>query len=324
MWIRSLALLFFFIFYIGTVLASIDAKIILCGVCKNAESSLDDTITSIEELVSNFNDYRVFIYENNSRDNTRTILKAWHKKNSKVSILCEDFSEEELKSFSIAHTWDSKPCRIEITARARNIVLYQAMSSDYHDYEYVLMMDMDTDGKWNIEGILSSFNLSVEWDAIIANGILSNEFMWDYYSWRDDYRVPFGPEVVGDFFWNNIWQEKMKFDGKHDLIPVYSAFGGLAIYKRDSIQNCNYKALPCYELEWLFSRILDKSRKKNGTNKYIKNYERRNKNSNKINFINNSGYEVPIVSHHLVFHAQMIAKGYNKIFVNPKMVYYHK
>lgn len=298
---------------------ALDVKIVICGVCKNVEANLMKTIESIEELGNNFMDYRVFIYENNSSDNTKIILKNWSKKNSKVSVSCEDFSEEELKSFSISKTFNLQPCRMELIARARNQVLLQGMSPEYNDYEYILMIDMDSPRKWDIQGILSSFNISIEWDAILANGIDSNGYMYDYYAWRDLYKIPLGPELLGDVFWNNIAKEKLKFERNRSLIPVYSAFGGLGIYKRTSIIKCTYAALPCSELELLLNDIIHRKPIKS---KYIRYYLKKT-NPLKINFINNSGYDKPVVCEHVIFHAKMAANGFNKIFVNPNMVFYY-
>jgi hypothetical protein len=49
---------------------------------------------------------------------------------------------------------------MEIIAHARNQVLRKALSNQYEDFEYIMMIDMDSLCQWDIEGILSSFRVS--------------------------------------------------------------------------------------------------------------------------------------------------------------------
>ena len=49
---------------------SANKKVLVCGVCLNIEPSAPNAIKNIEALGKCFKDHRVFIYENNSTDNT--------------------------------------------------------------------------------------------------------------------------------------------------------------------------------------------------------------------------------------------------------------
>ena len=63
-------------------------KVIFCGVVKNADANLKKNINLCINNGKNFEDYRVVIYENNSTDNTKHILKEYE--NDKIIIKCED------------------------------------------------------------------------------------------------------------------------------------------------------------------------------------------------------------------------------------------
>lgn len=87
-------------------------KVLICGVCRDVEKAVLNSVNNIEELGSKFSDYAVIIYENNSKDHTADLFAIWAEKNPKVTFISEKLIEKHLPQ--------SRPERI---ARARNIVL---------------------------------------------------------------------------------------------------------------------------------------------------------------------------------------------------------
>lgn len=308
--------LFFFSFLHGSVdPASICSreKILICGVAKNVERAIPITIKSIEALGACFEDYEVIIYENNSCDKTKEKFRAWSDKNSKVTFISENISQH-------------LP-RTEMIARARNIVLDVAMKSKYDDFKYLLMADLDFLHEWDIQGILSSFSFDEDWDAIAANGILLKTALpfikpgsyVDYYAFRDE-TYPLGPELLNSYWL--ILTDRGK-DRRFTLLPsdpfykVYSAFGGLAIYKRSSIKECKYSGSVTEDMKIFTKEIMETYGNKYCAqiNEYFQ--DNQNRDSFKKGILRFRG---TAVCEHCALYASMALKGHNKIFINPRMI----
>src|SRR3990167_2485971 len=74
----------------------IRGKVIICGICKDVERATPYSIQNIETLGALFDDYRVFIYENNSNDKTPELLKEWAQGNARVTVTSEVVDDEIL------------------------------------------------------------------------------------------------------------------------------------------------------------------------------------------------------------------------------------
>ena len=68
-------------------LCKIPGKVTICSIGKNVEKAIPNSIRTIEGIGGLFEDYRVFIYENNSVDNSAAMLKEWADKNDKVTVI---------------------------------------------------------------------------------------------------------------------------------------------------------------------------------------------------------------------------------------------
>jgi len=293
-------------------------KVIICGVCKNVEPFLSVTVSSMENIGKLFSDYKIIIYENNSTDNTPLILQQWARRNPRVFVTCENLSENELLEISSTRTFDNKPCRMELIARARNIVLKEALLPKYDDYKYLIMIDMDFLTPCDLNGIVDSLRKKEEWDAICANGIDSKGLTYDRYAFRAS-DAPLGPELLGESWWKELHKTPIKLV-KKGLYPVYSAFGGMAIYKRKSIKGCQYSGVVTPELANVILKIIEKEKNHSQVNQYL-NMTKDKTAEVKLQFVANSGYFGPAVCcEHVTFHAAMTLNGHGKIFVNPRMI----
>lgn len=268
-------------------------KIIICGICRNVDHALSWMKKNVEDLGSHFDDYRVVIYENNSTDRTVQMLNDWTQENAKVL-----FKSEHLDHFSAART--------ENIANARNSLLTFIKELSLDDYKILVMADFDFHCDWPIEEMLKSIACPMEWDAICANGLysLSEPFYWDRYAFRCQ-ECPYGPEVLGDSWWWNDIYNRIYFDMNSDeYVPVFSAFGGLTIYKTEAVLQCSYTGLVTDELKTFYQ----------------------NNTGSEISFVGNTYWEHPSDPHvvtcceHVNFYALMKMHGFDKVFVNPKMV----
>lgn len=91
-------------------------KVIICGVCRDVENALSAVISSMEETGKLFEDYRICVYENNSRDNTPAILNEWKGKSRRVHLTTENIPEKTLLDSCKAISWDNKPYWLELIA----------------------------------------------------------------------------------------------------------------------------------------------------------------------------------------------------------------
>jgi hypothetical protein len=297
-----------------------DKKVIICGVIKNVEHVLQRNIEHALETGSKFNKFKLVIYENNSTDNTKDILHRY-KSNENVKIISENIKDynkkENNKIWAYTEiTGSDHPCRIEHICNARNKLLEEINKQEYNEYTYVIVIDLDSNG-WDINGILDSFNRTSEWDAIFAN---SSPNYYDYYALRMN-SFPFGPEITGESFWN---LPNYTFN-HNDLIPVYSAFNGIGIYKKDLYTKYKYDFIVNDDIKKFYRNYLINHSISDNTMNIIKNkcnkfpYGYKDE-MGTIFWKSNSGYDNTVVCEHVPLNFALFNDGY-KLFINPNMVY---
>lgn len=320
----------------------INQKVIICGVVKNVENTILKSIDMCIGIGELFNDYKIIIYENNSTDNTKEILKSLNKK--KVKIISETIEYNEIKKNSkiwayTQITGSDHPCRMEQIANARNKILDEIKKVEYNDFTYVIMIDLDTN-KFESNGIIDSFNNRDlnSWDVIYANGIDDCGFYYDKYALRCYSNIwLFGTELYGDEIGLKVGNLKINFDNDdNQLIPVISAFGGMGIFKKKVFNECRYASLIDDSITDFYHNLLSNlpdnflppeittqfenpCKKFNGG--FISSYNKNNKRYY-LYWKNCSGYDKPCLCEHTYLNINLISKGY-KIFINPKLYYLH-
>lgn len=323
----------------------IPQKVLICGICRNVASCLPHTIKIMEQMGGLFEDYRVVVYENNSTDGTQDILKEWMTRNSKVFAELENVTLSHLSSEIINITDNGELFRIELIARARNILLDKVMSAEYETFPYVIIMDMDFAAPPSYESIVEVFQSNREWDAVFAYGSDKFNSYWDWYAFRD-FNQPLGPELLGyDWFSKKRWS----LNKTDQWCPVYSAFGGCGIYKRESIRGCRYSGIVTKEMEEIFKTIVaaGKSCDHPVILKYFTDVQKLHsqvnifspsKNLSRIDDknvgialqdekdaliwrMNSFVSQYPAVCEHVPFHASMILNGHGKFFINPRLIF---
>lgn len=286
-----------------------EQKVLICGVCKNTADAVPNTINNIEALGSRFADYAVIIYENNSTDNTAALYAQWAQRNHRVEFISENLNPEQLSSHREVNI-----------ARGRNIVLSVAKNSLYHDFKYLIMVDLDFTTPWPIDEIANSIELPIEWDCISANGVRNRQYMlyWDRYAFRNS-EFPLGDELLGTNWWKALIF--FSFGSTRNTIPVYSAFGGLAIYKTAVVTKYEYSGTVNHNLSAYYSRIIAQSNPQNGQ---IQEYISKSNQARKM------AQPIPIIfghtqcCEHVTLHAAMALDGHDKFFVNPALILDYK
>ena len=203
------------------------SSVIICGLVRNAESIFPYLRSRLEKIGSFFSDYQVYLYENDSTDSTKQLLWKWSKANDRI-VFCGE------KLNKIRHQQDYSLSRREDMAMYRNRYI-DAIKN--RETDYVIVLDTDIEGGYSYEGILHS--LSFDLDVIASNSIIcryrNNVFESLYYdAWA--FRALNHPEKHDD-------EEINKLDIKKGtgLFEVFSAFGGLAIYKAKALTSGKYR-----------------------------------------------------------------------------------
>lgn len=221
------------------------STIVICSIVRNAEQGLNHNIPIINQLCSCFKDYEIIVYENNSTDRTKNILTKWMNWDcNHIHVYMEDIDSQ--KSIPSAKSVKCNPYfsrkRISKMAFLRNHYM-EAIDNLGLVADYVIVVDLDV-AQLNLESILNTFELEKEWDAVCANGYSLGP------NFRKRYHDTYALTEYGD---ENNPQTEMKIkhlaekygtmEENDDWIRVFSAFGGLAIYKFEAIKGLRYQLL---------------------------------------------------------------------------------
>ena len=306
---------------------------LFCGaVTRNLEKSFPNFKQFMYSLFGELTDLQLFIYENNSTDNTKKLLEDWATLDKRVHVKCEVFSKEFLLEQGYARAYDNIPCRMESISTARNKLVewMESFGMGVGEDDLTIFIDPDIPTVFNVDCLASlcrSFPQGAH--AFFANGLSGNMKYYDAYAYRDT-QHPFGAELLGEEIFDFKYKSVIKqipFDSQP--IPVLSAFGGLGIYKSICIRGLRYSATPTQDLHTLNLRIM----KENPDHLYVKKVKEKPTThiqgvsqgiylfDKELFYRNCSGYNFPVICEHVPFHAAMIARGYDKLFVLPPLIY---
>jgi hypothetical protein len=258
-----------------------ESFIIICGIVRNAEKGLKKNIPVINSLCDKAKDYRVVIYENDSKDNTKQILQEWkvNKGIDKIHLLLNDgiISGNTIPSSKgVSCNPFFSRTRIEKMAFLRNQYLHYVRKMNWQA-DYVIVADLDIEVLF-LDGILSSFLSDYEWDAITAYGYSLSPYLKRRY--HDTYalvELKKENESQTEKKIKKLASEYGKIQRKGMPVRVFSAFGGLAIYRYEAIKDIDYKV--------------------------IQNHDDR----------------VEVYCEHYSIYLQMKKMGYDRVYINPNM-----
>jgi len=209
-------------------------RVVICGLARNLANILPHTLKQIEEIASLFADYRIVIYGNDSTDSTLDILYTFQKKNPKLHVISEKLGDPVNRSIRCLE-------RTSRMARYRNRYR-EFVDKQFPDFDYALVMDMDLPGEVSCEGVAHTFGQD-DWDFTGANGIIRKrgvftEQLLHYDAWafrRFGSFEAISTREVNHFFWR----------AGDPLVPVFSCFGGLGIYRMEAMKCCFYEGGDC-------------------------------------------------------------------------------
>ena len=304
-------------------------NVLFLGVVKNVEQTqIKNNITNIFYLCNKFNKSKLIIYENNSTDNTKNILK--NISDDRFVFLSEDITYEDIKKQSKAWaytkiTGSDHPCRIEQISNARNKVINEINKKEYDDYDVVIWIDMDLQNL-NLGNLPQYVEEVKNNEKIVLTG--NSEPYYDYYALRINQEIQngyinrlLGPEIIGEPFWYYLSRNNIVFK---ERINVLSAFNGVGIYNKKVFKKYNYNFLVDDYVEKYYINILNQNKNlmkymnfiTNDCNKFPGG---RQDKRNGIIWKNNAGYDKPIICEHVNLHAKLKLDNYN-IYIEPNLM----
>ena len=222
-----------------------DRTIIICSIVRNAERGLKKNIPEIKLLCQMFGGYKVFVYENDSTDKTKQLLQGWHDSDPDNVLISLNDTSAQPSIPSVSEVPGINPFyshkRIDKMAALRNAYM-QFVDDMGWSADYFVVVDLDV-ARISADNIMSSF-VREDWDAVTAFGYSTSPKLKRRY--HDTYALTeFGDEA------NPQSEEKIvklaekyaKLKGEDSWIRVFSAFGGLAIYRFECVRGMRYNVM---------------------------------------------------------------------------------
>jgi hypothetical protein len=210
-------------------------KGVICLSIYNNEFGLPYCLNNIAKLAQCFDTLHVVAFYDDSHDRSLEILTYFNRNDSfDLTIIVNNNTKYAERTANIAF--------------ARNALL-DYTRSQFSDCDYFIMMDT------NEYSCIGDIQVDVFKDAI------DKRDLWDALSfdrdagYYDTWALSFDPFIYSFFHfhdWNNVVAEMRlafnsllndyKTNRPGQLIPVYSAFNGFAIYKTSKFLNCSYSS----------------------------------------------------------------------------------
>lgn len=190
-----------------------DAKIVIAGCCRDVNHDiLNRNLAKCKKLGSNFLDYQIIVFENDSQQPIISTDEKIHTVN---------------KTFGYKLLGQGRDYRrVKLMAQFRN-EYFKLIQEKYSDFDYVLIVDYDLT-EWRLDGIFNSLGYDDElWDMIGANGIQitseNKELYYDTFALID---TNMGLYEIGAVV--------PIFDIEKGLWKTFACFGGIALYRMEA------------------------------------------------------------------------------------------
>lgn len=206
-------------------------KLIIGGCCKNVGRFLPTVLKNIDQLRTLFTDVKIIMAHDRSSDDTLVKLEYYYYKNMEdVKILLNN-NQSKIRTVNIAG--------------ARNSIM-SYVRKNHPDYDLLCFMDMDDiiDKPFNLSVFEKAIGLYDQWDALSFNrsryydifALRYDEYTRPCWSWGKD-SIDVVVHSQGDI------AKRLGALRDDELMPVLSAFNGIALFKLDKFLNCHFNGL---------------------------------------------------------------------------------
>lgn len=214
--------------------------VVICGVARNCARSIERDIATLQGAASLFKRVQVLVVESDSSDDTVAILGRIAARDAGV------------RGISLGALRERHPQRTDRIALARNACLDElASNARYATATHFIMVDLDGVCRHlTREALASCWQGEQPWDVCAAN---QGDFYYDIWALRHPQWCPGDcwrehelllPQL-GETAANELamFSRMVHIAPTRPWIEVDSAFGGLAIYRRDAIGGARYVGL---------------------------------------------------------------------------------
>lgn len=218
-------------------------SIIFCGIARDVADNLQLNIDRLHRTGKLFNEYSIFIYENDSSDNTKEILKQNVSNIFNYASETRQDKDYRLKLNTPNDPWHYNRCKVLSDCRNKYIEYINALTKKP---DYICVLDCDLKGGWSYSGVKHSV-FTLEQDnrngCVSAYGVLAdkegrnmleqhspeNYIMYDSFAFRPLEYLNRPIHMLKTPLFN-----KLVFSKEMEPIEVCSNFGGMAIYKTEA------------------------------------------------------------------------------------------
>ena len=243
-----------------------EIKVLIAGTIRDGSLCLEKSIRSLDKAFNSSSSIKWLIIESDSTDNTVEILEV-------ISSKVKDFNFVSLGNLTEKH-----PRRTDRIATARNEYLKRFQTDpQFSDCTHLVVADFD-----GVNDKLSPVGVNSSWSYGLQNVYTANQSgpYYDIWALRHEYWSPNDCWKELEFYKNHYkWPEhaltkavlsrmiRVKKSGP--LIKVDSAFGGLAIYPRESVVNLEYIGIDSSDEEICEHVLFSESVRSRGFDIYV-------------------------------------------------------
>ena len=211
--------------------SGLDAVIV--AIARNAMPHLPNTLELVDEVQRGFNDCRLYVYENDSTDDTARVLDAYAATRQWVTVEHETLGVSDARGFEKERTRRLAACR----TRCQQWVRQNAASTTW-----TIVLDMDPHHGFSVDGVFNS----IAWLASLhGQSLVTYPGAMASFSLYGTRNEEGGMNIAGYDSWAarlNWWhdrKEEVGFAWFSTLLPpvgsppfpMNSAFGGLCVYR---------------------------------------------------------------------------------------------
>ena len=242
------------------------SRLLIVGLARNCEKIIEDEVKNITKAFSDAKTINWLVVESDSDDRTLDKLRNLSK-----------HSEFDFISLGMLRKDYFK--RTERIAKCRNRYLEEIkMNTKYHDIDYIIVADLDgVNSELTASAVNSCWKLTENWDACFAN---QSKAYYDIWALRHKVWCPGDCKKTYNFLVNHgmgkskaldtaIYSRMINIKRNEKPIEVNSAFGGLAIYKKNTLLSSKYFGLDETNEEICEHVSLHRSMREKGFRLYI-------------------------------------------------------
>jgi len=224
-------------------------KCCICGTVKNCEKYLDRVFYNIEQIGVIFDKYKIFIYYDESKDNTLQKLIDYKKTHNNFYYYYNKKYNSKYRTHRLAH--------------GRNYCL-NFIRNKCPTYEHFIMMDFDDVSCEQVHPeILSKYLNRDDWDMLSFNkpdyydiwALSIKPYVFSYIHFNDPQNVLHNMKTYVMEHLNNLKED--------ELLKCISAFNGFAIYRTSKFINCRYDGK--IRLDLIPNKMLEENIKQNNS-----------------------------------------------------------